>query len=380
MVKMRGKRRLRGAEVTLALAVAVAVLGCSSGSQRPSSGPTPEPAATETTAVAAAGRAAHTATTLTPEASLVAGGCTVDGCSEASSEAFILTASDVRATGQMHEARDAHTATTLADGRVLVTGGFTGEGRPPLASAELYDADRGTWTTTGSLALGRGGHAAALLGGSRVLVAGGWVGPSQYTDSTEVFDPATGTFLAGPSLRDPVDGPAATTLAEGSVLVTGGQSSPGAASDQAVLISPDGVAAEVGPLRQARFKHASVGLPDGRVLVLGGTPDDERLLRSTELYDPATQRFTPGPRLVNGRYKLAGGVAVTPDGTVIVAGGGNGAELLDPATGTWRSLRVVPAERLSFSTVSVVDDTVRILGGYDEGIQLTHTDITMAVP
>ena len=63
-----------------------------------------------------------------------------------------------------------------------------------------------------------------------------------------------------------------------------------------------------------------------------------------------------------------------------MAGGGNGAEPPDSATGTWRSLRGVPAERLSFSTVSVVGDTVRILGGDDEGIQLTHTDITTAVP
>lgn len=120
----------------------------------------------------------------------------------------------------MHEARDAHTATALADGRVLVTGGYTGDGRPPLASAELYDADRGTWTTTGSMAIGRGGHAAALLGESQVLVAGGWVGTSRFSDSTEVFDPMTGSFVAGPSLRDAVNGPAATNLADGSVLVT----------------------------------------------------------------------------------------------------------------------------------------------------------------
>ena len=119
---------------------------------------------------------------------------------------------------------------------------------------------------------------------------------------------------------------------------------------------------------------------DGQVLVLGGTPDDRRLLRSTELYDPATRSFTPGPRLVTGRYKLAGSVALARNGDVVVAGGGRGAEVLNLQSGISRTLAAVPPDRMSFSTVSALGDTVRILGGYDENIDLTGTDINTTLP
>jgi hypothetical protein len=328
----------------------------------------------------AAGRAAHSATRLAADVALVAGGCTVDGCGTASRQAFLLTSTDVRPTTPMNQARDAHTATLLSDGRVLVVGGFAAEGRSPLRSAEVYDPSVESWSASGSLATGRGGHAAAPLGRDLVLVAGGWVGSHQYTATTEIYHPGTDTFTRGPRLRDAADGLAATTMADGSVLVTGGQSAPGVASDQAIVVSPDGTATEVGPLLHARFKHASVALADGRVLVIGGTPDDQVLLRSTELYDPTTRSFRPGPPLLTGRYKLVGGVALADNGDVVVAGGGRGAEALDPRTGISRMLSAVPAERMSFSTVSALGGTLRILGGYDEDIHLTGTDITTTLP
>ena len=84
----------------------------------------------------------------------------------------------------------------------------------------------------------------------------------------------------------------------------------------------------VGRLREARFKHALVPWVDGTVLVVGGTSDDRRLLDSTEVFDPRTSSFRPGPRLAHGRYKLTGGVAALPDGRVVVAGGGPGAEVI----------------------------------------------------
>ncbi|MEP6560334.1 MAG: kelch repeat-containing protein, partial [Nakamurella sp.] len=199
----------------------------------------------------------------------------------------------------------------------------------------------------------------------------------RYTDTTEIFDPAAGSFRPGPRLPVAVDGAAAATLADGSALVVGGQSSPSVATATAVLISPAGTVIVVGSMRHARFKHAAVTLTDGRMLVLGGTPDDVTLLASTEIYDPSTQEFTDGPVMRTGRYKLAGGVALTSAGEVIIAGGGSGAEVLNIAAGTTRPLDTVPVVRLSFSTVSVLGRSVRVLGGYDEAIRLTGTDVTV---
>ncbi|HEX5017551.1 MAG TPA: kelch repeat-containing protein [Actinomycetes bacterium] len=367
--------RLRAAATDVAVVTALLLAGCSSSTDPADAGPAgantasvPPPAPE----VSAEDRAAHTMTPLADGTLLVAGGCVVDGCATATSSVVRISPEGDRAAAPMTVARDAHTATLLADGRVLVTGGFVGEGDAPLATAEIYDPLRDTWTAVGDLAVGRGGHAAALLGDGRVVVVGGWVSSGTYTQQTEIFDPETGRFSRGPDLPVAVDGLAAASLPDGSALVVGGQQSPGEATDQAVRIDADGTLHRLFGLRHARFKHALVSLPSGEALAVGGTIDDVRLLRSTELFDLRTGRFQPGPTLLDGRYKLAGSAAALPDGRVLVAGGGPGAEVLGPRRGTAERVPG-PTGVASFSTVGLLGDAVLVLGGYDEQIRLTGT-------
>src|SRR5262245_50795836 len=47
-----------------------------------------------------------------------------------------------------------------------------------------------------------------------------------------------------------------------------------------------------GSLATARQQHTATLLPDGRVLVAGGTDSNGVVLSSAELYDPATHRWT----------------------------------------------------------------------------------------
>ncbi len=326
-----------------------------------------------------AARAAHTMTALPGGELLVAGGCDVDGCARATSSAFVVSGREVAQVDDLADARDAHTAVPLDDGRVLVVGGFAGEGGQPLASAEIFDPTTGHWTTTGALALGRGGHAAALLGDGRVIVTGGWVGPSTYTDTTEIFDPATGEFSAGPRLPQAADGLAAAALPDGCVLVVGGQVSPQVATGRAVTICPDGTLTEVGSLATARFKHGAVVLDSGQVLVAGGTPDDTTLLRTTEVFDPETRRFHDGPDLRSGRYKLTDSLVALPGDRAVVAGGGDGVETVDLDLGVARLVPALAGGRRSFSTVGITGDDLVLVGGYDEGIRLTRTYLTVAV-
>lgn len=326
-----------------------------------------------------AARAAHTMTALPGGDLVVAGGCDVDGCASATASAYVLSGTSATRVADLAQARDAHTAVTLPDGQVLVVGGFAGEGVPPLASAELYDPEHERWTTTGSLLVGRGGHAAALLGDGRVLVAGGWVGPSTYTSTTEIYDPESGEFTAGPRLPVAADGLAAAPLPDGCVLIVGGQTRPQTATDRAVSICPDGRLHEVGGLTTARFKHGITSLDSGEVLVVGGTPDDAELLRSTELYDPATRLFRPGPDLVTGRYKLTDAVLALSRDRVVVAGGGAGVDLIDLGEGRSTAIAQLDGARRSFSTVGISHGRLVLVGGYDEAIQLSRTYATMAV-
>ena len=333
----------------------------------------PSSASDVATSVELAARAAHTMTALAGGDLLVAGGCTVDGCVEATASAHVLSGMAVSRVADMAAARDAHTAVSLADGRVLVVGGFGGEDQPPLESAEVFDPASGRWTTTGALDLGRGGHAAALLGDGRVLVAGGWVGPSTYTDTTEIFDPATGEFSPGPRLPQAADGLAAASLPNGCALVVGGQVRSQVATARTATICPDGTVRRVASLGTARFKHGVVALDSGRVLVVGGTPNDAALLSSTEVYDPATRRFRPGPDMVSGRYKLTDSVIALPGDRVVVAGGGQGVEVLDVDAGRSTPIEAFDGGRRSFSTIGVTDGRLVLVGGYDEDIRLTKT-------
>lgn len=318
----------------------------------------------------AEGRAAHTMTPLSDGSLLVAGGCVVDGCAVATESVVRLTAGGDQIAASMTDARDAHTATRLRDGRVLVTGGFSGEGQPPLRSAEIYDPRDDAWAHVGDLTVGRGGHTAELLGDGRVLVAGGWVGSDTYTPTTEVFDPATGAFTRGPDLPLAVLGLSSAPLRDGSVLLVGGQVSADQATRLAVRVDESLAMHRLPGLRQGRFKHAIVTLGDGRVVVIGGTSDDRHLLRSTEVFDPRTGLFQPGPDLQVGRYKM--GVVLLPDERIAVTGGAPGVEVLDLALGASRE---VPGlhDVASFSTLGVLGQTLLVLGGYDEEIVLTHT-------
>jgi Galactose oxidase, central domain/Kelch motif len=362
----------------LMVVAALLATGCAAGSPDRSAPPTsayPEAGAEQVVAH----RAAHTLTTLPDGRHLVAGGCDVDGCATGSGSAFLLGPDGAVPTGNLVEARDGHTATLLADGDVLVAGGFSGEGRPPLASAEVYDGDTGTWRSVGDLALGRGGHAAAPLGDGRVIVAGGWVGSGARTSTTEIYDPATGRFTPGPDLPVAVDGLATTPLRDGSVLVVGGTPDGGRGSSTSVRIGGNGSVEPVDDLGTARFKHTAVLLPSGEALVLGGTTDDRHLLRSTEVFDPATSEFRAGPDLVSGRYKLSGSAAVLPDGRVVVAGGGPGLEVVDVDPASAEVVDAAGADWASFSTVGVARGRLVVVGGYDRDIRLTDTNVDLAL-
>jgi hypothetical protein len=90
----------------------------------------------------------------------------------------------------MIEARYGHTATLLLDGTVLVAGGYRGGGTfDPLASADLYDPIRGTWSAAAGMIEPRSGHTATLLLNGQVLVVGGGSG----LGSAELYDPSGGT-------------------------------------------------------------------------------------------------------------------------------------------------------------------------------------------
>jgi hypothetical protein len=200
------------------------------------------------------------------------------------------------------------TGTMLADGRALLTGG----GLPGIDATEIYDPASRVWTKGSPLRTARRLHTATLLRDGRVLIAGGFVccvvdgqtASETSSASAELYDPATGSFTPTGSMTVGRALQQATLLPDGRVLVSGGfatDSSPGAPGpEHAEVYDPaTGTFASAGDLQIGRSLHSAILLTDGRVLVVGGLAQlsDRGAVALTELYDPASNAWAPGPTL-----------------------------------------------------------------------------------
>lgn len=252
------------------------------------------------------------------------------------------------ATSSLHEARRGNAMVLLADGRVLVTGGVAGSSI--LASTEIYDPVARTWTLARPMNLPRLEPTLTTLADGRVLAAGGVTsGPGSGISSTataELFDPRSGSWTEVSPMLDARNEFAATLLKDGRVLLEGGLSGPAADSPTlagAELFDPVvGVFTRTGSLNAARHGHTATLLPDGRVLIAGGSGPGSNV-RVTELFDPVTGSWLATGSLGVGRHLPA--AALLSDGRVLVAGGESAenvsrsslrsAEIFIPSTGRW---------------------------------------------
>ncbi|MDT0347463.1 Kelch repeat-containing protein [Streptomyces litchfieldiae] len=240
----------------------------------------------------------------------------------------------------------------LPSGKVLVAGGADA-GATALATAALYDPDAGTWAATGALATARRLHTLTALPDGRVLAAGGVTGapesPAPGLASAEIYDPGTGTWSVTGAMHGRRWGHSAVALPDGTVLVAGGTTIRSAQSTRSLSTAEIYDPAteewtEAAPMTEARAGHPAVLLANGRVLVAGGSattgPGQETALAFCELYDPATGVWTPTGSLATPRG-LHQATRLT-DGTVLVTGGGPAGAGGD---GTFAPFSLTTAER-----------------------------------
>src|SRR5215471_6296256 len=159
-----------------------------------------------------------------------------------------------------------------------------------LAAPLLAAQSAGTFIPLKSLTVPREFHTATLLPNGKVLIAGGFSfgnGPFSTWASAEIYDPSTGAFVSA------------------------------------------------GSMTAARHMHTATLLPDGKVLIAGGSVGNGGAsLASAELYDPATGRFTATDSMTEPRTQHLATLLNT--GKVLIAGGDSlTAELYDPSTGTF---------------------------------------------
>jgi len=310
---------------------------------------------------------------------LVVGG--MNGSSSASAVAGATTYDP--ATGRwtavthMLQPRAYPMAVTLADGSVLVAGGM--RNRQPLDTAERYDPKTDTWVAAGRLMMPRTQGTLTLLPGGRVLAAGGGIeGPPGWiaTATAELFDPATGAWSATAPMSVARALHTATLLAGGDVLIAGGgtvyEGQTGSVSATAEIYSPKtGAWRRVGAMSKPRYAQGAALLKDGRVMVAGGwysTRNSDRAHNTVEVFDPATGAWTAAAAMTGSRSLF--GLVGLPDGRILAIGGVDpsykveaSAELYDSTSGTWRPTGSLVTAITLPVTVVLADGRVLVAGG-----------------
>ncbi|MBU0676725.1 MAG: proprotein convertase P-domain-containing protein [Verrucomicrobia bacterium] len=330
------------------------------------------------------GRTSHTSTLLPDGKVLVAGGAN-GATSLASAESYDPLTAVWTPTGPLATGRSLHTATMLPNGKVLVAGG-TPNGSTSLSSAELYDPATGTWSNTASMGTARINYSATLLPNGKVLVAGGRNGPAgnsgSYLSSAEIYDPATGTWSGTASMGTARDTHSATRLANGKVLVAGGFNLAPNELTSTELFDPAGNAGagiwtSAAPLATASHDHTATMLPDGRVLVAGGSNSGGALTNAV-LYSPDLNSWsgTAGLALARGFHTST----LLPNGSVMIAGGSqSGASSIavyDPVAGTWSAPFGLGVGRSYHTATLLLDGQVLITGGQNtDSIAVSSTEL-----
>ncbi len=125
-----------------------------------------------------------------------------------------------------------------------------------------------------------------------------------------------------------------------------------------------GTLGEIGSMTEARAAHTATLLPDGRVLLTGGTASSE--VGTAELYDPAARRFSKTGSMAAARADHR--ATLLPDGKVLITGGYNGShlsdtEVYDPRTGRFASGPAMTEARSGHAAVSLAGGSVLIAGG-----------------
>jgi RHS repeat-associated protein len=271
-------------------------------------------------------------------------------------------------TGSVASARQWSSATRLAEGQVL---GVSGSSR----SAELYELSSGTFSPTAEALTTHRGATLTLLPSGEVLLVG------QGEDrgiSAEVYPPSTHTSMATGNLNTPRLFHTATLLPDGRVLVVGGaqEESGGLVLASSELYAPaTGTWTATDALAQARHHHTATLLPNGKVLVTGGSDSQGSLLNTAEVYEPATGTWSPAQSM--GVARSSHTATLLKSGQVLVVGGGGtdtpssaSAELFTPTTGAWAATAPLAQPRRLHTATLLASGEVLVAGGSHESTGL----------
>ncbi len=309
---------------------------------------------------------------------LVTGGDNRSGVQRTSTELYDPATHTVMDGPAMKTPRSGHTATMIPSGpnagKILFAGGMGADGGEP-ASTELYDPATNKFSPGPAMRAACSVCTATVItsgkNSGKILIAGSYGSRGQKA-LLELYDPSANEFIPGPrtNIREVYSATAIPSGKNaGKVLILGGIDTTGQEAIALTgLYDPEANTFAPGPsVKNIRERHATTvitsGPHAGRILIAGGGNwHDHPSLASTELYDPGSNVFSPGPSMNTGRAGHTATVILSGKNTgkILIAGGVDSdgvhpaaalssTELYDPVTNTF-----APGPNMNWARVDAV--------------------------
>jgi len=294
---------------------------------------------------------------------------------------------------------------TTAGGKLYVFAGLA-PGWKPKAMTFEYDPASNQWTKKRPMRL-PSHHVAFTSLNNKIYAFGGFSYPSAGApgwnpiNNAWEYDPTTDEWkelAAMPTRR----GAAAAAVANGKIYVTGGANSlPGVTENGIHPARPHNVVATVEEydpatnawktvrsMLVARNHHAAAGVGD-KIYVVGGRigaafiSSASNNIDLVEMYDPATDLWTPRTRMPTARSAIGAGVY---NDNILVAGGEGqdqrflaafkAVEAYDPARNQWQALPSMPHPRHGLAVGAIGNRLYTVSGdGQSAGNGIEHSAV-----
>jgi hypothetical protein len=257
----------------------------------------------------------------------------------------------------------------LGNGQVFVTGGDSAI-NTGVANASAYDPVSGTWTLLPDMNAGRWYPTNTVLPNGDVVVTSGEISPLLGVDPLpQVWQVASGTWrdLTTAQLALPLY-PVIYLAPNGTLFLVG----PGALSE---YLNTEGTGSwTIGPTEEygSRGYGSSAMYNNGQIMIVGGGAGPTATAEIINLNDPVPAWSYTGSMANQRRNANA---TLLPDGTVLVTGGTSGAvfddythpvfpaELWNPATGSWSTMASLSTYRGYHSVALLLPNGTVLSGG-----------------
>jgi N-acetylneuraminic acid mutarotase len=267
--------------------------------------------------------------------------------------------------------------TIVVNGKFYAFGGFDDNNYDSSNRSDVYNPATNTWTQLANMPQAVT-HAGTIWDGTNIWVIGGFLNGESTAAISNVwlYNVANNTWSAGPSLPTGVAA-GAYALVDGSIHVISGltlnSSGTFANTTEHYVLSLSGGGWTTAAAMPTPRNHLGAVVYNGLIYAIGGQDvknETSGNQSAVDIYNPATNTWTVGPSLPEGRSHVANAIFVYDNEIYVVAGETNGPTyladtlVLNPTTDQWSSVASMTLPlAVKAANVGLIGNLLVVFGG-----------------